>query len=132
VANPDTSSHLQVLVVDDNQDAADTLAVFLRLFDYEVRVAYDGFQAVRAVSEAVPDCVVMDFNMPGMDGCEAARKVRELPDTERVVLVCLTAYSDSQTRRKVESAGFNHFLTKPAFPDDVTRILETCGRGDRA
>jgi CheY-like chemotaxis protein len=113
----------RVLVVDDNHDAADSLAMFLRLCNYDVRVAYDGLQAVRAVSESAPDCVVMDFNMPGLNGDEAARRVRALPGGKRVLMVCLTAYSDAQTRARVERAGFDHFLNKPAYPPDVTRIL---------
>jgi CheY-like chemotaxis protein len=111
--------------VDDNHDAADSLVAFLRLFDYEVRVAYDGYQALRAVSESVPDCIVMDYSMPGMDGCEAARRVRELPDAKGVVLVSLTAYSDAERRESITRAGFDYYLSKPAYPKDVTRILET-------
>jgi CheY-like chemotaxis protein len=116
-------SAARVLVVDDNRDAADTLALFLRLYDYDVRVAYDGIQAVRAVAESMPDFVVMDYNMPGMDGCEAARQVRELPQAKGVVLVCLTASSDAESRRRVERAGFHHYLNKPADPQQVNRIL---------
>jgi CheY-like chemotaxis protein len=122
---PVSAIHARVLVVDDNHDAADSLAAFLRLSDYEVRVAYDGFQAVRAVTESVPDCIVMDYSMPGMDGCEAARRVRALPDARDVVLVSLTAYSDAGSRESIARAGFDHYLNKPAYPKDVTRILET-------
>jgi CheY-like chemotaxis protein len=111
-------------VVDDNRDAADTLAVFLRLSGYEARVAYDGAEALAFAAEAPPDCVVMDLNMPVMNGCEAARRLRGLPWAPGVALVCLTAFSDEGSRGEVERAGFDYHLVKPAAPEEVVRILE--------
>ena len=124
---PDTPRR-RVLVVDDNTDAADALALFLELSGHEVRVAYDGAQALSAVAEAMPDCILMDFRMPVMDGCEAARRIRQRADARGVVIACVTAYSDGANLARIREAGFDHYLKKPAAPEDVVALLDSTGR----
>jgi len=102
-----------VLVVDDNQDAADSLAALLDIEGFEVRTVYDGAAAVQAVQQSMPDMVVMDLGMPGMDGCETARAIRSLPGSAGVRMIALTGWGQTDARRRTLEAGFNQHLVKP-------------------
>jgi CheY-like chemotaxis protein len=108
-------------VVDDNQDAANSLGVLLRLQGHEVRVAYSGVAALEMTKEYTPDLVFLDIGMPGMDGYEVARRLRQQPGLERVVLAALTGWGQQEDRRRSAEAGFDHHLVKP--PD--LKALET-------
>jgi two-component system, OmpR family, response regulator len=114
---------LRILVVDDNRDAADSLVVLLGLLGYEARGTYGGPEALRLAGEFRPDCLFLDIRMPGMDGYEVARRVREQPGLERARLVALSAFSDEGHRRRAALAGFDHQLTKPADPGELRRLL---------
>src|SRR5262245_48953560 len=81
----------RVLVVDDSQDAADSLAVLLNLWGYDCRVSYDGTTALQEAMDYRPHCLLLDINMPGIDGCTVARRVRRMPELSDVQLVALTA-----------------------------------------
>jgi two-component system OmpR family response regulator len=118
------ANRLRVLVADDNRDAADTLGVLLRMWGYQVRVAYDGAQALQVLDEYRPDCLFLDIGMPLVDGYAVARRVRQQPELRGVKLVALTAYSDEEHLRRVWEAGFNNYLPKPADPSEVKRMLE--------
>jgi CheY-like chemotaxis protein len=113
----------RVLVVDDNQDAADSLAVFLRLTGHEVRTAADGPAALEAAREFRPDGVILDIGLPGLDGCEVARRLRQDPDLAGALLVALTGYALEADRRRCLEAGFDGFLAKPADPQQVRLLL---------
>jgi len=102
-----------VLVVDDNQDAADSLAALLDIEGFEVRTAYNGAAAVLAVQQSMPDMVVMDLGMPGMDGCQTARAIRALPGSAGVRMIALTGWGQTDARRRTLEAGFNQHLVKP-------------------
>lgn len=115
---------LRVLVVDDNRDAADSLCILLKMWGFDARAAYDGAAGLEAVRAGVPDCLVLDINMPGLDGFALAREVRRQPGLERVKLIALTAYSDAEHARRIQEAGFDHYLVKPAPPGDIERILK--------
>ncbi len=121
---------LRVLIVDDNCDAADTLAVLLQLPAFarnlrcEVRVAYDGTTGFEVAREFVPDCLVSDIWMPGVDGYALARAVRAEPALASVKLVALSAYSDDEHARRAEAAGFDYRLTKAS---DLGELLEVLG-----
>src|ERR671938_792283 len=106
----------RLLVVDDNQDAADSLAMLLRLQGHEVRVAYSGMAAVEMTKTFTPDVVFLDIGMPGMDGYEVARRLRQQPGLERVVLAALTGWGQQEDRRRTAEAGFDHHLVKPVEP----------------
>ena len=114
---------LRVLVVDDNRAAADTLALLLKLWGHETRVAYDGAAGLEAARQYLPDCLLLDIDMPRLDGYALARQVRQQPGLERATLVAVTAYSDEAHRQRAQEAGFDHHLTKPADPRRLEGIL---------
>jgi CheY-like chemotaxis protein len=104
----------RVLIVDDNRDAAESLAMLLKLLGAKVQVAHNGFDALSQVSEFHPAIVVLDLGMPGMDGYEVAREIRRQPEFAHVVLVALTGWAQDEDRLRSQNAGFNLHLTKPA------------------
>jgi len=104
---------LRVLVVDDNTDAAESLAMLLRTAGAEIHVAHDGPTALAEFERCEPHVVLLDIGMPNMDGCEVARRLREVARAERVVLVALTGWGQDEDRRRVREAGFDHHLVKP-------------------
>ena len=114
---------LRVLVVDDNRDAADTLAALLMLCGADVRVCYDGAAGVREASTFRPDVGLFDVNMPLMDGCELARRVRSDALGRPMLLIAVTGISDDAARRQTAGAGFNVHLTKPADPAGLVATL---------
>jgi signal transduction histidine kinase len=114
---------LRVLVADDNVDAAESLSILLQLAGHEVRVAYDGEQAVHVAGAFRPDLAFLDIGMPRMDGYQAARALRALPGMGKLRLVALTGWGAAQDRERSRAAGFDHHLLKPAFPEQVQAIL---------
>jgi CheY-like chemotaxis protein len=120
---PPAPSGLRLLVVDDNQDAADSLAMLLRLQGHEVRVAYSGVAALEMTKTYRPDVVFLDIGMPGMDGYEVARRLRQQPGLEEVVLAALTGWGQQEDRRRTAEAGFNHHLVKPPEPQTLEGLL---------
>jgi CheY-like chemotaxis protein len=112
-----------VLVVDDNVDAADSLAVLLRLQGHEVRVAHSGPAALAMVGDFQPDLVFLDIGMPGMDGYEVARRMRQVPGLEKVPLVALTGWGQHEDRRRSAQAGFNEHLVKPVEANVLEKLL---------
>ncbi len=130
-------SGLNVLVVDDNRDAADSMCMLLRLWGYECRAAYDGQEGLQAACDHQPDCLLMDIAMPGLDGYALARKVRAQPALSKVKLVALTSYSDDRHVRRSEAAGFDFLLVKPTEPwevkklmDMISKVVELAGRAE--
>ncbi len=113
----------RVLVVDDNTDAAESIAMLLRLWGHRVRVAYTGPEALRAAEEYQPDVAFLDIGLPGMDGYEVARRLRQQPTFQRTVLAAVTGYGQEDDRRRSAEAGFNHHLTKPVAPEALQKIL---------
>lgn len=113
----------RALVVDDNRDAANTLATLLRLQGHEVQVAYDGRAALEAVQNELPDCVFLDIGMPEMDGLEVARRIRSSHGGAAPTLVAVSGWGQEEDRRRTFEAGFDHHLIKPVHPDDVGRLL---------
>jgi CheY-like chemotaxis protein len=126
----------RVLVTDDNRDGADTLAMVIRLLGCEVRTAYDGPSAIAAVESFAPDVVFMDLGMPGMDGFEAARRIRALPHGDDTVLIALTGWGQDRDREQTRRAGFDAHVVKPVDPAAVRDLLgapaELDGRAGRA
>jgi len=113
---------MQVLVVDDNQDAADSLAALLEIDGFDVRAEYGGAAAVAAVAERIPDMIIMDLGMPGMDGYEAARAIRQQPGADKILLIALTGWGQSDARRRTTEAGFDHHLVKPVELAQIIRL----------
>jgi PAS domain S-box-containing protein len=106
-------SGLRLLLVDDNQDAAVSLAMLLRLQGHEVHVAHSGLAALEMARSLQPHIIFLDIGMPGMDGYEVARRIRNLPGLENVVLAALTGWAQQEDRRRTREAGFDHHLVKP-------------------
>jgi len=113
----------RILVVDDNQDSADSLGLLLKLMGNDVRIAHDGLAAVDAAQEFEPRVVLLDIGLPMINGFEAAQKIRRLPGGDRVVLIALTGWGEPEDRERSKQAGFDHHLVKPLDPDVLTRLL---------
>jgi CheY-like chemotaxis protein len=114
----------RVLVVDDNIDAAVSLAMLLRMHQQEVQVVHDGREALGAIRVFRPDIVLLDIGLPGMDGYEVARQVRKDPATQHSLLVALSGYGQEDDRRRSHDAGFNHHLVKPVDFDRLRGFIE--------
>jgi PAS domain S-box-containing protein len=113
----------RVLVVDDNRDAAESLAMLLRLQGHDVRVRYDGTSALETASTYRPAIIFLDIGLPGMDGFDVARRLRETPGLENTVLAALTGWGQAEARRRSTDAGFHHHLVKPPDPDALGELL---------
>ncbi len=121
----------RVLVVDDNHDAADSLGVLLEFLGAEVKVVHDGRAALEAMKSFRPAVVLLDLGMPGMNGLEVARRMREDPDAKPMTLVALTGWGQREDRRRTREAGFDYHLVKPADVGTLQSIL-TLRRIDEA
>lgn len=117
----------KVIVVDDVHDLADSLAMLLTLTGHPTRTAYNGLEAVDAARAERPDVVILDLNMPVMDGFDAAREIRERYPSPPPVLVAVSAVSDDSVREKLDDCGFDHFLTKPTDVDKLLAIVDDAG-----
>jgi CheY-like chemotaxis protein len=113
----------RVLLVDDNQDAADTAAALLDLSGYEVKVAYDPGGALTLLEQFEPDVAVLDIGLPGMSGYELAGKVRSHRNGRRCHLLALTGYGTASDAAKAREAGFRQHLVKPAPPDALLAAI---------
>jgi CheY-like chemotaxis protein len=114
---------LRILVVDDNADAAESLALLLRLHGHDVRLAPDGPAALALLKESAPDVVLLDLGLPGMDGHEVGRRLRRQPGCERTRVVALTGSESDEDRLQAREAGFDAYLVKPVDLEDLDRIL---------
>lgn len=113
----------RVLVVDDNVDAADTLAMLLHLSGHVTRSAHDGVQALVAAEELWPDVVVLDIGLPLLNGLEVARRLRQQPAGQRMLLVALTGWEDGADRLASKAAGFDAHLVKPCDHEQLLQLL---------
>jgi signal transduction histidine kinase/CheY-like chemotaxis protein len=124
---------LRVLVVDDNEDATASLGMLLEFRGNRVRTANDGVQAVEAAAEFRPDVILLDLGLPGIDGYEVARRIREQPWSKETLLVAVTGWGQDVDRRRTREAGFDHHLVKPIDHDALGRILASASsRGEAA
>ena len=113
----------RVLVVDDNRDGAESLAMMLRLWGHEVSVAYDGLAGLELAKADPPAVIVLDIGLPGLDGYEAARRLRAEPATADALLIALTGYGQEEDRRRARAAGFDHHLVKPVDHGALQAVL---------
>jgi CheY-like chemotaxis protein len=113
----------RVLVVDDNHDAADSLGMLLQFLGAEVIVVHDGYAALEAMKSFRPAVVLLDLGMPGMNGLEVARRMREDPQAKAMTLVALTGWGQREDRRRTSEAGFDYHLVKPADVGTLQSIL---------
>jgi CheY-like chemotaxis protein len=125
--------NLRVLCVDDDPDTADSLAMLLELVGFDPFVYYDARAALAAVDAIRPDAAILDLRMPGMHGCDLARRLRAWAGDRPLPLVAVTAQSDDDARRQTAEAGFDLHLTKPVDPDTLAMVVADIVilRGDR-
>ncbi len=119
-----TAGRPRVLVVDDNQDAAETLTDLLDLWDYPAEAVYDGPSALRRAEEYRPGVILLDIGLPGMDGYEVARRLREAPVLAGALIVAVTGYASEADQAEAREAGFDHHLPKPVDPARLRSLLE--------
>ncbi|HJT77089.1 MAG TPA: ATP-binding protein, partial [Gemmataceae bacterium] len=120
---PATERALRVLLVDDNADAAESLGMLLRLWGHEVAIAHEGPGAIRAADVQPPEVALLDIGLPGMDGYELARRLRQRPEGAGLLLVALTGWAQEEDRRRTQEAGFDYHLVKPVELDALQKLL---------
>jgi CheY-like chemotaxis protein len=118
-----SGSVLRVLVVDDSEDAAESLAMLLRLSAHTVDTAHGGLAALERFREFAPDVVILDIGLPGMNGYEVAERIRQSPRGEDVTLIALTGWGRDEERARAFAAGFDHHLTKPVAVEQLQQLL---------
>jgi CheY-like chemotaxis protein len=124
-----TASRCRVLVVDDNGDSVDSLAMLLRMMGHEVETASDGEAALHKAEEFRPDVAILDIGLPKLNGYDLAQEIRQRPWSKDVVLVALTGWGQAQHRLRSRESGFNHHLTKPVEFNVLQQILAAADTG---
>ena len=119
---PDTSGR-KILVADDDQDSAESLAMLLQMMGHEVRSALNGLEAIAVAAAFEPDLIVLDIGMPGLDGYEVCRRIRQQPWAHAVVIAALTGWTRDEDRDRSQEAGFNHYLVKPVDPQVLADLV---------
>ncbi len=117
------TSHLRVMVVDDNRDSVDSLAMLLTMMGNDVRVAVDGEQAVRTAEEYRPDVILCDIGLPKLNGYDVAKAIRREPWGKRIILIAVTGWGQDADVREARKSGFDHHRVKPVDPEDLLKIL---------
>jgi CheY-like chemotaxis protein/anti-sigma regulatory factor (Ser/Thr protein kinase) len=113
----------RILVVDDNEDGAESLGTFLELHGHEVRIAHDGPAALKAAGEFRPGVILLDIGLPGMDGYEVARRLRARDEFRTTRLIAMTGWGQDTDRQRSREAGFDLHLVKPVDPVELTGML---------
>jgi CheY-like chemotaxis protein len=113
----------RVVIIDDNRDAARTMSMLVDELGGTARTAYDASGGLEAVQEFRPDIVFLDIGMPGMDGYEACRRIRQTPSKKHVIVVAVTGWGQPQDKQRALESGFDAHLTKPVDPEAFTRLL---------
>ena len=123
-ASSDLRAGLRVLVVEDYPDTATSTAMLLKLFGHEVDVAGDGPTALQAFAAFLPDVVLLDIGLPGMDGYEVARRMGGQPMNRRPFFIAVSGYREAADRRREVEAGIDMHLLKPVDPDHLQLLLQ--------
>jgi CheY-like chemotaxis protein len=118
------SRHLRILVIEDNRDAADSLRWILEYLGHEVLVAYTGPAGVQTALTGVPEVILCDIGLPGLDGYGVVQTLRRLPEMVGVRMIAVTAYGQDSDRRRSLEAGFDLHLTKPVDPNLLQEVLQ--------
>jgi signal transduction histidine kinase len=117
---------LRLLVVDDNVDAVTVLALLLQKAGHTVAVEYDALATLERVRFHAPQVIFLDIGLPGMDGYELAKRLRQMPETDRAILIALTGYGQPQDRERSKSSGFDYHLVKPVSAAEIFTLLDNC------
>jgi PAS domain S-box-containing protein len=120
-----TSVRRRILIADDNRDAADSLAMLLRMEGHDVTVVHDGRQAVATIDSFQPEIVMLDIGMPELNGYEVARHVRQGPLGTLITLIAVTGWGQASDKARAAAAGFNHHFTKPIEPEGLIQMLRS-------
>ncbi|HVE89610.1 MAG TPA: ATP-binding protein [Burkholderiaceae bacterium] len=133
LGDPQIRSSRRILVVDDNQDSANSLAVFLQLLGNETHTAFDGIEALEKAASLHPDVVLLDIGMPRMNGYEVASQLRAQPWGKQVILVAVTGWGQDEDSQRAHKAGFDCHMVKPIDPGSLTTTLAglSAERADR-
>ena len=126
-ATKESATTHRILVVDDNHDSADSLAMLLTITGNETFIAHDGAAALDAASEHRPDVVLLDIGLPTLNGYEVARRIRSEPWGKEIVLIALTGWGQEEDRRKSQEAGFDGHLVKPVNYPALMTLLTSLG-----
>jgi len=113
----------RILVVDDNKDGADSLAMLLKVAGHQVHTAHDGLEAIAAASRLHPDVVLLDIGLPKLNGYEVCRRIRQEPWSSGATIIALTGWGQEEDRKKSADAGFDAHLVKPVKQEELTRLL---------
>jgi CheY-like chemotaxis protein len=119
----------RILLADDNRDVVESFQMMFRILGHDVQTALDGLEALDQAERFRPDAIVLDVGMPGLDGYETARRIRQLPWSRDVVLIAVTGWGNEKDKLKSAAAGFNVHLVKPV---DATTILEVLDQMDQS
>jgi DNA-binding response OmpR family regulator len=122
-AAPRTGAGLRILVADDDHDSAESLAMLIQMMGHDVRSAQDGLAAVSLAEAFRPDLIVLDIGMPGLDGYEVCRRIRQHAWGRVVMIAALTGWSRDEDRARSEQAGFDRFLVKPVDPKALEDLI---------
>jgi CheY-like chemotaxis protein/two-component sensor histidine kinase len=125
---PPVPAKRKILVVDDNVDSAESMAMVLELDGHVIQIAHDGEAALAAAKSFIPDIVLLDIGLPGLDGYEVAARLRRSPDTQGTVLVAFTGYGQPEDRRRTAEVGFAHHLVKPVDLDALAKLIGSLGQ----
>jgi len=113
-----------ILIVDDYPDAVDIWSLYLRALGYEISTATDGHSAIAQAEQLLPDLIVLDLELPGISGFEAARRLRNNPATHDIPLIAATGYSHQQQLSMARESGFDQVVVKPVDPDHLVVEIE--------
>jgi PAS domain S-box-containing protein len=124
ISRKDPATRRRVLIADDNRDAAESLAILLRMDGHDVNVVHDGHAAIAAFDALRPEVILLDIGMPRLDGYEVARQMRERA-RQKVTLVAITGWGQHGDKTRALAAGFDHHFTKPIEPEDIAALLRS-------
>jgi CheY-like chemotaxis protein len=125
---PPAGGALDILVVDDERDTVDSLVQLLALWGHRALAAYDGPSALALYADCRPAVVVLDIDMPRMDGCEVARRIRRDYPAHRALIVAVSGHGRAEDLRRCAEAGADTHLLKPADPDALRQLLAAAAR----
>jgi two-component system CheB/CheR fusion protein len=112
-----------VLVVDDNRDSAEVLSQLLTITGHQVQTDYSGATALESAAAFHPDVVLLDIGLPGLDGYEVAKRLRQKPEFKQTLLIAVSGYCQEQDRKRSREAGFDHHLAKPIDHETLSTLL---------
>jgi CheY-like chemotaxis protein len=117
----------RILVADDDQDSAESLAMLFQMMGHDVRSALNGLEAVDVAANFRPDLIVLDIGMPGLDGYEVCRRIRQQPWAQAVVIAALTGWTRDEDKDRSQEAGFDHYIVKPIDPKVLADLVARSG-----